>query len=202
MSPENILTKVKVDIADTSNYSKLIAGDNITIMEVSGEGDKYFEISGSDTDEKVKVDSEDTQAGYLEDKITAGDNITITEKTGTEGKYLEISASGGSDKKITISEKTSSYTLTLNDAYSLIDMNSESETILTIPASSSVNFDIGTYILVRQKGTGAVKIEGAEGVSINAYSTNYYLAGQYAMAVIIKVDTDTWELEGNLQPET
>ena len=60
---------------------------------------------GSSTDEKVKVDSSDIQAGYLEDKLMAGDNITITEEQTEGNKRLRISAEGGggsSDEKVKV----------------------------------------------------------------------------------------------------
>ncbi|HOM27157.1 MAG TPA: hypothetical protein PKV21_06590, partial [bacterium] len=60
---------------------------------------------GSSTDEKVKVDSSDIQAGYLEDKFVAGDNITITEEQTEGNKRLRISAEGGggsSDEKVKV----------------------------------------------------------------------------------------------------
>jgi len=105
-------------------------------------------------------------------------------------------------KKITINEKTQNYTLQAGDDGSLIDMNSSSGVTLTVPANLTVGFVIGTVIAVRQKGSGQVTIEGASGVTLQGYITNFKTAGQYAMAVLIKVDTNTWTVEGNLEAST
>lgn len=96
--------------------------------------------------------------------------------------------------------RTSSYTLALSDQSKIIEMNSSSATVLTIPIDSTVNFPIGTYIVVLRTGTGSVTIEGMvgvpSGVVIN-YTPGLTLRAQWSMATLIKRAANTWVLSGD-----
>lgn len=101
---------------------------------------------------------------------------------------------------IPINEQTSSYTLVLSDAGKMIDMNVASANTITIPPNSSVPFDIGTQIIIRQKGAGQTTITAGSGVTINvASSLGLKLSEQYAVAGIIKVATDIWSAFGDIK---
>lgn len=96
--------------------------------------------------------------------------------------------------------RTSSYTLALSDQSKIIEMNSSSATVLTIPIDSTVNFPIGTYIVVLRTGTGSVTIEGMvgvpSGVVIN-FTPGLTLRAQWSMATLIKRAANTWVLSGD-----
>jgi len=96
--------------------------------------------------------------------------------------------------------RTSSYTLVISDQSKMIEMNSSSTTVLTIPTDASVNFPIGTYIVVLRTGTGATSIEGMvgapSGVVINA-TPGLTLRTQWSMATLIKRAANTWVLSGD-----
>ena len=92
--------------------------------------------------------------------------------------------------------RTSSYTLVISDQSKMIEMNSSSTTVLTIPTEASVNFTIGTYIVVLRTGTGLVSIEGSSGVIINA-TPGLTLRAQWSMATLIKRAANTWVISGD-----
>ena len=94
--------------------------------------------------------------------------------------------------------KTADCTITIEDSAGFIEMTSADPLTLTIPASTSVNFHIGTQILVSQSGAGVVTFAPASGVTFQAAATHYTTAGQYSVVSILKVDTDTWLLAGEL----
>ena len=98
-----------------------------------------------------------------------------------------------------ITEKTSDYTLTLKDAGTLIVMNATTALTLTIPASSTVNFPLGTEIEIAQTGVGKVTISPESGVTLLSLDGALSLAGQYAVACIKKVSIDTWLIGGALE---
>jgi hypothetical protein len=100
--------------------------------------------------------------------------------------------------KVNINAQTTSYTTVLTDAGKLITENSASATTVTIPLNSSVSYAIGTVIFVAQLGLGTVTIAGASGVSVLSSESLLNLNGQYAGAALIKTDTNTWLLFGNL----
>jgi len=105
-----------------------------------------------------------------------------------------------SDKLITENAQTgASYTLVLSDANKLVSMNNGSGNTLVIPLNSSVAFPIGTQILVKQKGAGQTIFLPTGGVIIESYLNKTISLGQYSLFTLIKTNTDTWSLGGNLQ---
>lgn len=96
--------------------------------------------------------------------------------------------------------RTASYTLALSDQSKIIEMNSSSATVLTIPTDATVNLPIGTYIVVLRTGTGAVSVEGMvgvpSGVTINT-TPGLTLRAQWSMATLIKRAANTWVMSGD-----
>ena len=78
-------------------------------------------------------------------------------------------------------------------------MNNGSGNTLVIPLNSSVAFPIGTQILVKQKGAGQTIFLPTGGVIIESYLNKTISLGQYSLFTLIKTNTDTWSLGGNLQ---
>ena len=90
------------------------------------------------------------------------------------------------------------YTLALTDAAKVVSLTNASAIALTIPTNSSVAFPIGTQILLYQGGAGQVTITPGSGVTIRSQGTKLKIFGQYAIAGLVKVDTDEWVAFGNL----
>lgn len=103
------------------------------------------------------------------------------------------------DKLISTNAQTgTTYTLVLSDASKLVELNNASAITLTIPANSSVAYDVGTKIDLLQTGAGQVTVTGAGGVTINGYNSATKLSGQWAAASLVKRATDTWVMIGNI----
>ena len=94
--------------------------------------------------------------------------------------------------------QTASYTLVLSDAGKLIEVFNASANTVTIPLNSSVAFPTGTQILVTQVGSGQTSIAGDVGVTLNSKDGNVKLSAQYSAVTLIKRDTDSWFLFGDL----
>lgn len=94
--------------------------------------------------------------------------------------------------------KTADYTLQLSDAGQTIKMTSSSDTIVTVPANSSQAFIVGQKIEIIRNGSGNVSIEGAIGVTVNSKNSNKKIAAQFSGAILVKDDTNTWILIGDL----
>ena len=124
-------------------------------------------------------------------KYKIGDGATAWNSLG----YAQLA---GTDV-FTINEvTTATYTLTAGDAGKLIKMTNGTANTLTVPPSSSVNFDIGTTINVVQYSTGQVTLTAGAGVTIYSYNSALSITGQYGQAVLTKCATDTWIAAGLL----
>lgn len=116
--------------------------------------------------------------------------------------------SGGGDltADLTISTLTpvttqagTTYTADLDDSESWIEFTNGSAVTFTIPPNSSVAYPVGTTIALRQAGTGQITVAPGSGVTINvAPSLAKKTFGQYSVAQLIKVGTDSWALYGDL----
>jgi hypothetical protein len=91
-----------------------------------------------------------------------------------------------------------SYTAVLGDKNTYIRFTNASPVTFTIPPNSSVAFPIDTVIEIEQAGAGALTVAAGSGVTINSRSADLTLAGQYAVAFLKKVATNTWTLNGDL----
>lgn len=94
---------------------------------------------------------------------------------------------------------TIDYTLVLDDATKVIELNKASPAIITVPPNSSVAFPIGTIIEFIQLGVGQVTFVAGAGVTIRSPSNNVRLASQYSTASLRKRATDEWVLVGDFQ---
>ena len=90
------------------------------------------------------------------------------------------------------------YTLAATDAEAFITLTNGSAITLDIATNATVAIPIGTTIPFKQGGAGQVTVTPAGGVTVQSFGNAYKLAGQYAEAVLTKIATDTWAIEGNL----
>ena len=91
-----------------------------------------------------------------------------------------------------------SYTLELTDLAKLVTMDNGSAMTLTVPANSSVSFQIGDRIDILRKGAGELTITLGGGVSVNG-TPGLKLRAQWSAATLVKLDTDTWVALGDLK---
>jgi hypothetical protein len=90
------------------------------------------------------------------------------------------------------------YTTVLSDDGKLVTLNNAGAIVLTVPLNATVAYGIGTQINIMQLGAGQVTITPTGGVTINSSGTKLKTYGQYAVATLIKIATDTWVAVGNL----
>jgi hypothetical protein len=139
------------------------------------------------------------------------DTQTLTNKTLTTpsiGSFVNAThghtaaASGGTLTAAAIyygfNSNTGNYTLALTDQGKILPFSTTSTGTVTVPLNASVTFPTGSFVNFLQSGTGPILITGASGVSIQSESSKLKLKGQYAVAGVVKTDTDTWVAFGNL----
>ena len=93
---------------------------------------------------------------------------------------------------------TSNATLALTDAGKHY-FSSNSANVITVPNNTTVSFSIGTAISIIQQGTANLTVTPDSGVTMylagNSTSASRTV-GNYGMATLMKVGTDTWFING------
>jgi nitrogen fixation protein len=139
---------------------------------------------------------------YINTGTLANNDALIYESSTQLWKNKTIATALGytpAPMEVTINSKNASYTLQLSDNYKMIEMFVGSANTLTVPHSSTVDFPIGTQILISQLGTGQTTITPASAfVTIRSSGGKTKTAAQYAVATLIKRDTNEWYLAGDL----
>lgn len=93
---------------------------------------------------------------------------------------------------------TSNATLALTDAGKHY-YSANSANVITVPNNATVSFNIGTAITVVQQGTSNLTITPDSGVTMYLSGNSTSAArtlGNYGMATLMKVATDTWFING------
>ena len=101
-------------------------------------------------------------------------------------------------QKVDYVYSTSNYSVIASTAGKTIYMDSSSNLTVTIPLHSSIPIDNYVKIDFIRGGSGLVTFTGAAGVSIVSKYGNKNIAGQYAVGTLLKVNTNTWLLVGDL----
>lgn len=120
-------------------------------------------------------------------------------EAGVESMDDRVTALEDTAAVVTANGQSSSYTLVLSDAGKVVEMNSGSATLVTIPPNSSVAFPVGTVVEVCRLGTGSVTITAGSGVTIRTPTgVPLSLRGQYSTAGVRKRGSDEWVAGGDL----
>jgi hypothetical protein len=85
----------------------------------------------------------------------------------------------------------------LGDDGIIIETNSTSAVIISVPLESSVAFPIGSKITIIRANSGAASVAGVSGVTVNA-TPGLVLRAQWSAATLLKRAANTWILMGDL----
>lgn len=148
--------------------------------------------------------------------ITANSSDTFTILRGQSGTSAISHTGGATVKHVLVSEALNAfeaglneviplnaqtgttYTLAVGDAGQLVTLSNASAITLTVPTNASVPFAIGTQITITQANSGQVTVAGAVGVTVNAADSFLKLRTQWSSGTLIKVNTNSWILIGDL----
>lgn len=131
------------------------------------------------------------------DGLIVYDSDTDTVKLRSNGGWVDLYTTNNITQRSINAQTGTSYTLVLSDAGKLVTLNNASAITLTIPTNASVAFPVGTVIDITQFGAGQVTV-GGSGVTINSADGDKKLRVQYSSASLLKTDTDTWLLVGDI----
>jgi hypothetical protein len=123
----------------------------------------------------------------VRETFTAGQVLTAAECTNLAIAMIALNAQTGT-----------SYTTVLGDDGKLITLDNASAITLTIPPNGTVAYGIGTQLNIMQLGAGQVTITPGAAVTIRSFNSRLKTSGQYAVATVVKIATDTWVAVGSL----
>jgi len=142
-----------------------------------------------------------TDGEVTESKIATG---AVTSAKILDGSIVnaDINASAAIDPgKIadaTIDEKSADYTLVLTDKNKFVKMSVASANTVTVPTNASVAWPVGSQIHIIQYGAGKTQVVPVSGTVIIYATPGTYLRARYSSATLLKCDTNTWLLTGDL----
>lgn len=93
--------------------------------------------------------------------------------------------------------QTTDYTIQPSDAHGIIIMDNVSSLIIYVPLNSTAAIEIGTEIKIA-RGNGPVEISQEGGVTVKRPNSMTSLQYTNSIATLLKIDTDTWYLYGDL----
>ena len=130
--------------------------------------------------------------------LASTDEFAIAEDDGAGG-YVSKKITGAQIKDSTLNSVTvTTYNLVLTDAHKTVILTNGSAIDARIPLNSGTAFPIGTRIELLQGGAGQVTVAPTTGVTLNSNGGKDKLAAQYSQATILKTDTNTWYLFGEI----
>ena len=125
-------------------------------------------------------------------------SVTLTTPNIGAATGTSLTTTGNVISHIATNAQTgTTYTLVAADDGRVVELNNASPITMTVPLDSSVNFTVGTQIILLQTGAGQVTVAGAGGVTVNA-TPGLKLRTQWSSATLIKRAADTWVLIGDL----
>lgn len=163
-----------------------------------------FSVGGT---ESFNIDNSQ-QVNFFKNVRLAGKLLDGTSSAGTSGQVLSSKTIGTvtttawiDPKLVDVLPLTASYTLTLADSGKVITMTSAEATVITVPSTLPVGYNVSIY----QLGAGSVKITGS-GVTISNRLNRFKTAGPNAgvglvgtVATVAGGNATTFHLTGDLK---
>jgi hypothetical protein len=178
-----------LNIEGNINIVKLVA-DSLKAKSSNG-----FVITNRNNQEVVSIGKNDSvSVSFAGDVNVAGNlknnglNVINTADTSTLARKL-----------VQIKNDTNDYSLAITDINNLVAINSAIEKNIEVPNSTIVAFPIGSKITVVQEGIGKINILPSNGVTIKSANNKVKSKTQFSVLNLIKTDTDTWLLYGDLE---
>lgn len=195
--------KVLVGGRSTSSLTSITRGvDGTSASAHSGGATCYPVFTANDADEANKLASTLTTKG----DIFVTDGSTITRYPISDNRKVLTADSNqtyGFDweypSDLTLNAQTgTTYTLVAADTGKFVTCSNAGAITVTIPTNASVPFLIGTQVNVLQLGAGQITFSPTATVTMQAQGSKTKTFGQYSVATLVKIDTNTWVLCGNI----
>jgi hypothetical protein len=149
--------------------------------------DNYIWVAALDAWRRLPIDP----------AIPLGNLADVTLTSPVAGQSLIYDGSGWINRIPPVSETTekiTDYTIGINDAGLVVQMNKATAGTVTIPTDASVAFPLGTIVNVYNRGTNDITIVGEAGVTVR----NSGVVSQYKEASLRKRAENEWVAVGAL----
>lgn len=177
-----------------------LTGDLVVPAEAYGAGWDGSNEVPTKNDVYDKIEAVVAGGGYSDEQAQDAVGGILTDSSTVAFVYSDATPSITATVKglpVTTQSGTS-YTAVLADANSYIQFTNGSAVTFTIPTNASEAFAVGAVIVIEQNGAGVVTIAPAGGVTLNSRGALLNTAGQYAVAQVKKVATNTWTVIGDV----
>jgi hypothetical protein len=125
--------------------------------------------------------------------------LTVGATTGTTTVRNALTVTGATVLgPAVITQQSSAYTLALTDAGDIVEMTNATDVNVTVPPEASVNFPVGTQIVVARNGAGKIQFVAGVGVTLRSDASKQFISTQYSAATLVKRGADEWYIFGNL----
>lgn len=128
----------------------------------------------------------------------AGLNAFLSSFVDTATGQLLDSAVGRATLNI---QTGTAYTLVAADAGKIVRMTNGAANTITIPSDANMSggsLPVGTVITVAQGGAGSTAFVAGSGVTLQSRGALTHMAGQFAWAMLVKIQANVWELSGDI----
>lgn len=95
-----------------------------------------------------------------------------------------------------VRQYTASHTLVMDDNNGVVEINTTSPSVLTIP--SGLAFLPGAFVEIHQGGAGRITVTASAGVSLQSRGGFVTTTGQYSIAGLRYIGMNIWRLTGDL----
>ena len=143
-------------------------------------------------------------SGTVIAKVDAsGSMFTTTASAGTNTTQVATTAFvktaiDNSNLNIYITDSGTARTLSSNDTYKIIEMTSSSSITITIPNDASDStFPIGSWIEIRQMGTGQITVSATSPATVVATDSQFKTRVRYSSIILEKRASNAWYLAGD-----
>lgn len=182
-----------------SNYPAAL--DTLATNHQSGD----FIAASTDNDEadainKIEAELGVDPRGAYTDVVSRLDANDAELGANPSGSYADVATRIGALETLIFNTQTgSAYTLILSDAGQCVTLTNATACTVTVPANASVAFPSGTQIIIRAgTGAGTITVSPAAGVTVTNPYASLVLAGPSAQAVLLKIGTNAWSLNGEV----
>ena len=190
------------------NSTFVVIDDSLQYIQIQNTGAVYIgDAAGAVNGTYLTIDDSTTSINAVANIFNVTGVATVA---GRLDANAGISAAGGVTFSGTVASDTgyritsnaikaltgTTYTFIAADNGDIVTFNNGSTITVTVPTGLPVGFNCTAI----QLGTGAVGFTAASGVTLNAYSSAYKIAGQHGSASLISYATNIFNLSGSLNP--